>query len=129
MTMHILAHLYFGDLMRCVFCISDMFINQNKDRCSYSLKLVSERQGRPLTCSFSHGYTISQCLRTALEVVRERVLAALTLACLVTQNTTNSTSNQQVQHLQTLQTLQGRMIYVSRRLSDLFETHVNINAP
>jgi hypothetical protein len=28
-----------------------------------------------------------------------------------------------------LQALQGRMIYVSRRLSDLFETHVHINAP
>jgi hypothetical protein len=38
----------------------------------------------------------------------------------------NSTFNQRVQHLQTLQ---GRIIYVSRRLSDLFETHVNINAP
>jgi hypothetical protein len=31
MTMHILAHLYFGDLMRCVFCILDMFVIQNKD--------------------------------------------------------------------------------------------------
>jgi hypothetical protein len=31
MAMHILAHLYFGDLMRRVFCILDMFIIQNKD--------------------------------------------------------------------------------------------------
>lgn len=31
MTMHILAHLYFGDLVRCVFCTSDVFVIQNQD--------------------------------------------------------------------------------------------------
>jgi hypothetical protein len=71
MRMHILAHLYFEDLMRRVFCISDMFVIQNKHIArnvgAHTLwKLVSDRQGRPITCSCSHGYTASQYHRKVL---------------------------------------------------------------